>query len=384
MSLTELEIKKLKPKENKYPVRDSDNLYLMVYPSGAKSWYVRTWENGKERPKTTIGQYPQMSLREARLKRDELSVARAKTPEPQNLLLFSDLAQEWFNRKMKGVLSDGHTDKVELRLDNYIIPHLGDKYANTITSAEVLKFLNIHVDAGRVETAHRLLGIIGQIFRYGIVARGLETDPTAALRGALPARSDNHFPSITRPEEIGALLRSIQCYVGGVIIKYALTMSAYTFPRPSELRKAEWKEIDFNESMWRIPSERMKAKRPHLVPLSSQAVDLLEKLQNFSGHSQYLFPSMRSPGKPISDGTINMALRSMGYDNKIMVAHGFRSMASTRLNESGLWSSDSIERQLAHIQGDSVRAAYNYAEYLPERKRMMQWWADYLDGLRKN
>lgn len=380
MSLTELEIKKLKPKERKYSVCDDRGLYLIVFASGTKSWSVRH-QIGKKTVKKTIGNYPIMSLKEARRIRDEMTLQQ--WADDAGGITFRDLADEWFRRKMKGILSDGHTDKVTLRLDNYILPHLGDKYARTISSAEVLKLLNIHVDEGRVETAHRLLGIIGQIFRYGIVTQRLENDPTTALRGALPSRSNVHFASITKPDEIGALLRSIHCYVGGVIIKYALLMSAYTFPRPNELRNATWEEFDLGERMWRIPAERMKAKRPHLVPLSDQVVVLLERLREFSGHSEYLFPSMRSPGKPISDGTLNMALRSMGYDNKVMVTHGFRSMASTRLNESGLWSGDAIERQLAHVQGNTVRSAYNYAEYLQDRRRMMQWWADYLDGLRE-
>lgn len=381
MSLTELEIRKLRPKDKKYTVCDGRNLYLTVFVSGVKTWHIRSHTKAGDFKKT-IGNYPQISLKDARRIRDELSL-RSGIGTDSSGITFEELAKEWFNRKMLGVFSEGHTDKVELRLNNYIIPQIGDKYARSISSAEVLKLLNIHVDEGRVETAHRLLGIIGQIFRYGIVTQRLENDPTYALRGALPARSNVHFASITKPEEIGALMRSIQCYVGGVIIKYAMLLSAYPFCRPNEIRKAVWAEFDFNERMWRIPPERMKANRPHLVPLSNQTIALLQKLEEFTGTGEFLFPSMRSPGKPISDGIINMALRSMGYDNKVMVAHGFRSMASTRLNESGLWSSDAIERQLAHAPDNSPRSAYNYAQYIPERVKMMQWWADYLDKLKK-
>ncbi len=310
---------------------------------------------------------------------------REKTAQPGKndpSLTFQAIADEWLRRMQRGKLSDGQVDKVEYRLDRHINPKIGKTPAAEITSAQILQLLRAHEDVGHVETAHRLRGIIGQVFRYGIASGYLENDPTYALTGALAPRSKNHFASVTKPEEIGQLMRSIRAYIGGPVIKFALQFSAYTFCRPGEIRTAEWKEIDIKNAIWRIPAEKMKCGRVHLVPLSRQVLELLPKLKDFSCESKYLFPSARTYHRPMSDGTINAALRTMGYDRETMTGHGFRSMASTRLNEAGMWSGDAIERQLAHISGNGVRAAYNYAEYLPERTKMMQWWADYLDEQR--
>ena len=233
---------------------------------------------------------------------------------------------------------------------------------------------------GTYETARKLRGYCGQIFRFAI-ASGLATrDVSQDLRGALVPKTTNHLASITDPKAISDLLRAIDTYNGYIVTRCALRFSALTFARPGEIRQAEWSEIDLGAKEWRIPAEKMKKRRPHIVPLSKQAIEVLEELGPLTGAGRLLFPGVRKRTRPMSDATITNALRNMGYSGDEMTAHGFRSMASTRLNEMG-WNSDAIERQLAHVEGNAVRAAYNYAEHLSERRKMMQAWADYLDVL---
>ena len=383
--LTEKTIRDTKAKDKRYMLLDANGLYLEIYPTGTKSWRLRIYYEKKEIRKT-LGLWPQISLKEARALRDEEMVQfREKAIEHETnkpAMTFETIADEWLRRMQRGKLSDGHVDKVEYRLDRHLYPKIGKIPANEITSGQILQLLRAHEDIGHIETAHRLRGIIGQVYRYAIASGYVENDPTYALSGALAPRTQKHFASVTAPEEIGQLMRAIRAYVGGPIVKFALQYSAYTFCRPGEIRTAEWNEIDTANATWRIPAEKMKCDRVHIVPMSRQVLDLLPKIKDFSGESRYLFPSQRTYHSPMSDGTINAALRSMGYDRETMTGHGFRSMASTRLNESGLWNGDVIERQLAHISGNGVRAAYNYAEYLPDRIKMMQWWADYLDEQR--
>jgi integrase len=220
------------------------------------------------------------------------------------------------------------------------------------------------------------------VFRYGVATGHAEQDLTLNLKDALPPARAKHHASITNPSEIGQLMRAIKSYIGAFPTACALQIAPYVFVRPGELRHAEWSEIDLDNAEWRIPPEKMKMRTTHIVPLASQVVSILKELQPLTGSGKYLFPSNRTRTRPISNNTINAALRRMGYTKEQMTAHGFRSMASTLLNEQG-WNKDAIERQLAHSERDGVRAAYNYAEYLPERKKMMQAWADYLDGLVK-
>ena len=219
------------------------------------------------------------------------------------------------------------------------------------------------------------------MFRYAIATGRAERDPAADLRGALPPGKEKHHAAITEPKAIGTLLRAIHGYQGNFITQCALCLAPLTFVRPGELRKAEWAEIDFEAAEWRIPAERMKMRAIHIVPLSVQAVECLRELHPLTGTGHYVFPGLRTPTRPMSENTVNAALRRLGYAKDEMTGHGFRSMASTLLNEQG-WHRDAIERQLAHGERDAVRAAYNYAEHLPERRRMMQAWADYLDGLK--
>lgn len=236
---------------------------------------------------------------------------------------------------------------------------------------------------GAVETAHRTLQICGQIFRYGIVTGRAERDISGDLKGALAPVKKSHHASITDPVEIGKLLRAINAYEGFFATKCALQIAPLVFVRPGELRQAEWIEFDLEKAEWRIPSEKMKMRQTHIVPLCTQAIHILQELKPYTGEGKYLFPSIRSLSRPMSENTILGALRRLGYTSDEMTGHGFRSMASTVLNEQG-WNRDAIERQLAHAERNNIRAAYNYAEYLPERRQMMQHWGDYLEELAAN
>ena len=375
MALTDIQIKHLKPKDKKYSVSDGRGLVLEVRPNGAKYWIVRFWVKSKEKRKH-LGSYPEMSTKEARIK-----AAEAKTGifEPQSgKLTFGEITAEWFEKRMAGK-AKRYIDVTKMRLRNYILPEFENFALNEITSGMILKLCRKLEDRGTIETAARVKTLIGQIFRYAIATDRAENDPTVALQNALASRQHKHMAALTKPTDIAILMKNINAYPRA-IVRCALKLSALTFCRPGEIRQAEWAEIDFDNREWRIPAEKMKMKRVHIVPLSKQAVEVLRWLQPVTGRNKWLFPSARNNGKPMSDNTVRIALRSMGYTNDDMTAHGFRAMASTRLNEMG-WPPDVIERQLAHVEGNSVRAAYNHAEYLDERRKMMQFWADYLDEL---
>ena len=375
MALTDIQIKALKPQNKKYSVSDGRGLILEVRPNGAKYWIVRFWVKGKEKRKH-LGSYPEMSTKEARIKAAE---AKTETLVPQkDKITFGEIVSEWLEKKMSDK-KDSYLHTINLRLRNYILPEFEKFPLNEITSGMILKLCRKLEDRGTIETAARVKTLIGQIFRYAIATDRTENDPTIALRNALASRQPKHMAAITKPSDIAMLMKNINSYPR-VIVRCALKFSALTFCRPGEIRQAEWSEIDFDACEWRIPAEKMKMKRVHIVPLSRQAIELLTFCQQLTGKGRYIFPSARMDGRPMSDNTIRVALRSMGYTNDDMTAHGFRAMASTRLNEMG-WTPDVIERQLAHVERNSVRAAYNHAEYLDERRKMMQFWADYLDKL---
>ena len=293
---------------------------------------------------------------------------------------FEHIAREWHN-KFLSKWTDKHALTIISRLEKNIFPWIGNKPISDITSMEVLKLLHKIELRGAKETAHRVLQICGQIFRYAIITAKIESDPSAALKGALAPVKKKHYASITNPVEIGKLLLSIDNYKGYLVTKCALKLAPLVFVRPGELRKAEWAEFNFDIAEWRIPPEKMKMKTLHIVPLATQAIHILHELHSVTGSGKYLFPGLINTYRPMSDNTINYALRRMGYTSEEMTAHGFRSTACTILNEQG-WNKDAIERQLAHSERNNIRAAYNYAEYLPERKKMMQEWANYLDKLK--
>jgi integrase len=293
---------------------------------------------------------------------------------------FALIAEEWL-AKQTATMSPRTYEKARWTFDTLVNPWIGNRPISEIDAPEMLRLLRRIEERGAHETAHRTKQRCGQIFRYAIATGRAKHDPTADLKGALTPVAVKHRAAITDPIKVGELLRAIDGYTGGLIVRSALKLAPLLFVRPGELRQAEWPEFDLDRAQWRIPAGKMKMREEHIVPLSTQAVATLRELQPLTGRSQYVFPGERSSRRPMSDAAINAALRRMGFDKDTMTGHGFRAMASTCLNEMG-WPPDVIERQLAHAERNKVRAAYNRASYLDERKRMMQRWADYLDGLR--
>lgn len=377
MPLTELIVKQAKARDKAYTMADGNGLILEVRPSGAKYWIVRYWEKGKEHRKS-LGPYPEVSLKAARDRNIDLRRA-LKSGRPDDTEAFASVAEEWFRKRIEPSISAKHIKTIRFRLDSYILPAIGSSRLSEITSSTVLNLCRKIEDRGVVETAHCVKLIIGQVFRYAIATDRAGSDPTVALRGALQTRKEVHYGTITEPAKVADLIRGILVYPYPVV-RCGLMFSALTFCRPGEVRHAEWSEIDLNRQEWRIPAEKMKVKRAHIVPLATQTLKLLEELRGLTGTGEWIFPSARNDGRPMSENTIRMGLRTMGYANGEMTPHGFRAMASTLLNENG-FPPDVIERQLAHVEGNAVRAAYNHAEYLPERRKMMQWWANYLERL---
>ena len=391
MPLTDTAIRNTKPKEKSYKLTDGRGLYLLVSKSG--KYFRWDYRFGGKRKTLALGVYPDIKLKEAREKHENLrrllsqdidpmeykkqakSLAHAKATNS-----FEAVAREWF-LKNKPVWTVKHGQTIISRLENNIFPWLGDADVASISAPILLDSLRRIEERGAVETAHRVKQICGQVFRYAIATGRAERDPSFDLKGALPPTRPKNMATITDPEKIGELMRAIDGYQGNLITRCALRMAPLTFVRPGELRHAEWEEVNIDEAVWKIPAKKMKMRSVHIVPFSEQAVAVLEEIKPLTGNGKYVFPSLRSGGRPMSDNTILAALRRMGYAKEEMTGHGFRGMASTVLHEQG-WSSDIIERQLAHAEGNSVKAAYNHAQHLPERKKMMQWWADYLDGLK--
>ena len=379
MPLTELMVKQAKAQDKPYTMPDGNGLILEVRPSGTKYWIVRYWVQGKERRKS-LGPYPAVTLKMARDQNIDFRRSLGKGSLPKNER-FQDIALEWYEKRMKPTMTQGHLDTIRYRLERYVFPEIGGLSLGEISSGVVMSLCRKIETRGVVETTRRVKQIIGQVFRYAIATDRADTDPTVALRGALQTRKEKHHGTLTDPAQVANLIRGILAYPYPVV-RCGLMFSALTFCRPGEIRHAEWNEIDLDRQEWRIPAEKMKMKRAHIVPLATQTLKLLEELRGLTGKGVWLFPSTRNDGRPMSENTIRMGLRTMGYANGEMTPHGFRAMASTLLNENG-FPPDVIERQLAHVEGNAVRAAYNHAEYLPERRRMMQWWADYLDELVK-
>jgi integrase len=293
---------------------------------------------------------------------------------------FEFVAREWHTKNLHN-WKQSNADKLLNLLQNDIFPWLGNRPIGEITAPELLQTIRRIESRGVLETAHRARSLCGQIFRYAVATGRAQRDPAADLRGALPAVKHKHHASITDPKAIGQLLRDIDNYSGTFTVKCAFRLSPLFFVRAGELRQAEWAEIDLDKAEWRIPASKMKMNTVHIVPLATQAVAILRELYPLTGTGKYVFPSAYTTTRPMCENTIRLALRRLGYTNEDMTPHGFRSMASTLLNEQG-FNRDAIERQLAHCERNGVRAAYNYAEYLPERRKMMQLWADYLDKLK--
>jgi integrase len=386
--LTDMEVSKAKPREKVYRLGDGDGLHLEILPTGGKYWHLRYLLNGKEH-KISLGVYPHITLAEAREKRNDFKRSLAHGIDPRaskpEVSTFEKVARDWCGRKIAPSKSEQYCYKVMSQLEKYLFPHIGNRPINEIVAPEILAPLRAIESQGKNETAHAVRQIAGQVFRYGVATGACDRDPAADLKGALASVVTKHRAAITDPRKVKDLILAMTAFSGSPVVKAALWFSAYTFQRPGEIRHAEWTEIDFDAALWRIPDPKMKEREPHLVPLSRQAVDVLQGIKPLTGHGKYIFPTIRSIARgnvPMSENTITAALRRLGFGQDEMSAHGFRGMASTILNEQG-WPPDVIERALAHAEGNSVRAAYNHARHLPERRKMIQAWADWLDGLKE-
>ncbi|HVC90426.1 MAG TPA: integrase arm-type DNA-binding domain-containing protein [Acidobacteriaceae bacterium] len=372
-------------------MHDGEGLYLWVFPDGKRYWRLRYYWLGTEKS-LSMGVYPRVSLKEARGKRDgirqllqagkEPSAERKAEKRRKRLATansFEAVALEWLEKQRNACLPK-HVSTLKHRLEVDVFPALGDRPIAEIDAPELLAAMRTIESRGSFDLAHRVLQVCGQIFRYGIATGRCTRNLSLDLRGALTPHVKGQQNAV-RPEELPALLKAIAGYdaLGDRQTRLALQLLALTFVRTGELIGAEWSEIDVDNSVWTIPAERMKMKAEHLVPLSRQALALLAEMKPISGTSRFVFPG-RNPSVPMSNNTMLFALYRLGFKGR-MSGHGFRAVASTILNESGEWSADAIERQLAHCERNAVRGAYNRAEYLPERKRMMQWWGDYMDGV---
>lgn len=391
MPLNDSAIKAAKPADKPKKLFDERGLFLLLNPNGAKLWRVKYRFAGKDQL-LGLGRYPEITLKQAREHRDEIrkQVATGIDPSAARKAVkaalagegsFEALAREWYHQ-FSGGWTPEHAGRVWRRLEADLLPWLGKRPVKELEAPELLACLRRIQARGALESAHRALQTLSQAFRYAVATGRATRDPTADLRGALPPVKVKHFAAITDPKAIGALLRDLDSYEGSFVTRCALQLAPLLFVRPGELRQAEWPEFDLEAAEWRIPAHKMKMRHAHIVPLARQSVAILRELHALTGRGRYLFPGLRTAARPMSENTVNAALRRMGYDQSQMTGHGFRSMASTLLNEMG-WHQDAIERQLAHAEKDGVRAAYNRAEHLPERRRMMQAWADYLDGLKR-
>lgn len=391
MALSDTQLRALKRPGKATKLFDGDGLFLLQTPAGGKWWRLKYRYAGKEKL-LSLGTYPEVSLALARDRcfeaRKQLAIGLdpAELRKQSKLLKversansFETVAREWF-AKFSPNWAQGHSSKILRRLEKDVFPWMGAKPVADIGAPELLAVLRRIESRGALETAHRANQNCSQVFRYAVATGRAQRDPSADIRGALPPAKERHHPSITDPTKIGALLRAVAGYQGSFVTRCALQLAPLVFVRPGELRKAEWSEIDVDHAEWRIPAARMKMKVVHIVPLSEQALAILKDLKPLTGDGKLVFPGVRNLTRPMSENTVNAALRRLGYSKDEMTGHGFRSMASTLLNEQG-WHRDAIERQLAHGERDAIRGAYNYAEYLPERRKMMQAWADFLDGL---
>ena len=390
MPLTQKQIDAAKPGTRPKRLHDSEGLYLEIAPSGGKWWRLKYRVGGKEK-RLSLGVYPEVSLAKARGRRnaardllaDGIDLSEQRKAEKQAAAgraanSFEAVAREWYG-KQAHIWVPHHAADVLRRLESNLFPEIGDKPVAEITAPMLLAAVRKIEHRGAYDLAHRVLQVSGQVFRYGVATGRCERDPAPDLRGALTPHKGRHQAAVT-PNELPALLRAIDGYgdLGDKLTGYALRLLALTFVRTNELIGAEWREIDLDSAVWVIPATRMKMKTEHVVPLSRQAVEILHELRAIGGGSRYVLPG-RNPDKPISNNTMLFALYRLGYKGK-MTGHGFRAVASTILNEAG-FRADVIERQLAHCERNEIRGAYNRAEYLPERRKMMQQWADMVDAL---
>ena len=393
MALTDTAIRNAKPKEKAYKVTDSQGLYLLVNPRGSKLWRVKYRMNGVER-KLALGAYPEITLAEARTARDAARKQLAHAVDPNVAKRqarieasirasnsFGTVADELIDKKTREGLAEPTLEKMRWFV-KLLGADFGRRPVSEITPQEILHELRKHEKRGRLETANLLRSFASRVFRYAVATARADRDPAQLLVGALTSPKVKHFAAITDPTEFGALLRAIEDYQGDPSVMFALKLTPHVFQRPGEIRQMEWAEVNFDKAVWIIPEGKMKMRQPHSVPLSRQALAILTTMRGLSGAGRYVFPSVRTRARPISDNTVNAALRRMGYSKEQMTAHGFRTSASSMLNESGKWNPDAIERALAHMVAGAIRRIYNQSAYWPERIEMAQCWSDSLDEMR--
>ena len=390
MKLSDVSIKNAKPSEKSIKMSDGGGLYLEITPKGGKYWRQKYRFQGKEK-RLAHGVYPDVSLKMARDRRDAArrllaegidpgQHKKAKKEEDQeiNSNTFEGIAREW-HAKQSNIWSERHLEQLMKRLERNIFPWLGNRPITQITAKDVLSVLRRIENNGKLHTAHRALSCCSQIFRYAVAIGKAPIDPCRDLRGALPPEKVEHRAAITDPIKVGELLRAIDGYEGSIIVKCAMKLAPLTFVRPGELRQAKWEDIDLEQAEWRFTIT--KTNTPHIVPLSSQAIEILNEIKPVTGKGIYVFPSQRTAKRPMSDNAVLVAMRTMGIPKEVMSGHGFRAMARTLLDEVLGFRPDFIEHQLAHAVRDPNGRAYNRTSHLEERKKMMQVWADYLDKL---
>lgn len=391
--LSPLQVKNAKPKDKPYKLADGRGLYLTVFPTGSKLWRMKHRQTSGKETILSFGAYPAISLEQARAMRDDAKKLKANGIDPaahkkavkaahqtEATNNFEVVAREWYT-KQSPTWVDAHADRVLRRLEGDVFPWIGTKPIADLTAPDYLAIFRRIEERGALETAHRVKSICGQIQRYAIATGRAQSDPTAALRSALPPVKTVHFPAITEPKQVAELLRMIDGYTGTFVVAYALKIAPYVFVRPGELRMAKWTDVDLEAAEWRYTVT--KTKTLHIVPLAKQVVTILKELHALTGRKKYVFPSARTGERPMSDNAILAAMRRMGISKEEMTGHGFRAMARTILDEVLGVRPDLIEHQLAHSVKDPLGRAYNRTAHLPERKKMMQQWADYLDDLRR-
>ena len=394
MPLSDTSIRAVKPRDKAYKLADEKGLFLLVNPGGSKLWRLKYRIDGKEKV-LALGAYPDVGLRDAREKRDDarkliaagVDPAQKKKADEAEARIratntFELVAREW-HENAKGEWVEKHAERTMKLFERDLFPFIGGKPINEIKPRELLECLRKVEKRGTLSTAHRLLTQCGQVFRYGVASDRCERDTAADLRDALVKKPQiEHFAAITEPKRVGELMRMIDAYQGTATVSAALKLSPMLFVRPGELRNALWSEIALDAGLWELPAAKMKMRNPHVVPLPSQAVQILRDLHLITGHGSHVFPSWAGDQRPMSSNTVRVALRAMGLTAEEMTAHGFRAMARTILDEVLGFRVDLIEHQLAHTVVDPNGRAYNRTAFLSERKAMMQTWADYLDKLK--
>ena len=395
MTLSDAALKAAKPRARPYKLPDTLGLFVLVAPTGGKLWKLKYRYQGKEK-KLSYGAYPTVTLAQARVKRDadRKIIAAGGDPsfEKKRLAIvasvsaantFAVVAREFIDKREREGLR-GATNRKSRWLLSLLEPKLGARPIAEIEPYELLDVLGKVERAGHLESARRALSFASRVFRYAIATARATRDVAADLKGALTAPVVKHHAAIVDPKGVGELLRAIEGYVGQPTTRWALRLAPHVFQRPGALRQMEWADLDLDAAVWRLAASKMKMKKDHAVPLSMQALAILKEAQELTGSGRYVFPGLVSPRRPMSENTLNGALRRLGYSGDEMTSHGFRALASTLLNESGRWSADAIERALAHGSDGDVRAIYSRGTFWDERQKMGQWWSDHLDALRED